>query len=311
MPICAFPQVRIYEDFDKMSAKEVYFNEAGKKVTVKLLHFPDVDPEKMDTLPVLAEEERKQQEIINGNIPLGVHEQCSLRHELNDQERILRKVLVNKTDEDEDTKEADEQEVDEKLSNSGASGSGETSTQQNRKLTRKKSGGHLTQPRRASKAFVEAQRSVIDDELPAPSYHRVGGFSLSNPPKILVPLKSPTIEGLLATAPSYQYQRLTVPSQQQHTLCPGYVQYSKSLLEVPLPRDYGYASSDDLSSEWESDFGISGKRTEHDGVGTDFSSRCTVGGIPNSNVSSMKKVSVKRVLIAARTDNKKRVIQRN
>ena len=34
---------------------------------------------------------------------------------------------------------------------------------------------------------------------------------------------------------------------------PGYTQYQKSLLEVPLPRDYGDASSDDLSSEWDSD----------------------------------------------------------
>lgn len=304
MPICAYPQVRIYEDFDKMSAKEVYFNESGKKVTVKLLHFPDIDPEKMDTLPVLAEEERKQQEIINGNIPLGVHEQCAFRHEINDQERLQRKVLINKTDEDEDTKEADEQELDEKLVNTVASGSGVldmtlslATTQHTKKLTRKKSGGHLTQPRRASKAFVEAQRSVIDDEVPASSYHRIGGgLSLSNPPKILVPLKSPTIEGLLGGVPSYQYERLTVPSQ--HTLCPGYVQYSKSLLEVPLPRDYGYASSDDLSSEWESDVGISGKRTEHDGVDSDFSSRCTVGGISNSNISSIKKVSVGKEFIA-------------
>lgn len=36
-------------------------------------------------------------------------------------------------------------------------------------------------------------------------------------------------------------------------LSPGYVQYQMSLLEVPLPRDYGDASSDDLSSEWDSD----------------------------------------------------------
>lgn len=34
---------------------------------------------------------------------------------------------------------------------------------------------------------------------------------------------------------------------------PGYVQYQMALLEVPLPRDYGDASSDDLSSEWDSD----------------------------------------------------------
>lgn len=36
-------------------------------------------------------------------------------------------------------------------------------------------------------------------------------------------------------------------------LSPGYVQYQRSLLEVPMPRDYGDASSDDLSSEWDSD----------------------------------------------------------
>lgn len=37
------------------------------------------------------------------------------------------------------------------------------------------------------------------------------------------------------------------------TMSPGYVQYQRSLLEVPMPRDYGDASSDDLSSEWDSD----------------------------------------------------------
>jgi 1D-myo-inositol-triphosphate 3-kinase len=36
-------------------------------------------------------------------------------------------------------------------------------------------------------------------------------------------------------------------------LASGYEQYQKSLLEVPWPADYGEASSDDLSSEWDSD----------------------------------------------------------
>lgn len=36
-------------------------------------------------------------------------------------------------------------------------------------------------------------------------------------------------------------------------LAAGYEQYQKSLLEVPWPPDYGEASSDDLSSEWDSD----------------------------------------------------------
>lgn len=41
--------------------------------------------------------------------------------------------------------------------------------------------------------------------------------------------------------------------QSPFNMCPGYVQYQMSLLEVPMPRDYGDASSDDLSSEWDSD----------------------------------------------------------
>lgn len=38
------------------------------------------------------------------------------------------------------------------------------------------------------------------------------------------------------------------------SVTPGYEQYQKSLLEVPWPHaEYGEASSDDLSSEWDSD----------------------------------------------------------
>lgn len=36
-------------------------------------------------------------------------------------------------------------------------------------------------------------------------------------------------------------------------LSTGYAQYQMALLEVPMPRDYCDASSDDLSSEWDSD----------------------------------------------------------
>lgn len=36
-------------------------------------------------------------------------------------------------------------------------------------------------------------------------------------------------------------------------LSPGYAQYQMDLLEVPWPTNYGDASSDDLSSEWDSD----------------------------------------------------------
>lgn len=43
------------------------------------------------------------------------------------------------------------------------------------------------------------------------------------------------------------------PGSRRNSVSSGYEQYSKSLLEVPLNADYGDASSDDLSSEWDSD----------------------------------------------------------
>lgn len=50
-------------------------------------------------------------------------------------------------------------------------------------------------------------------------------------------------------------QRLDLSPANNGSICasPGYVQYQMALLEVPMPRDYGDASSDDLSSEWDSD----------------------------------------------------------
>ncbi|KYB27917.1 Inositol-trisphosphate 3-kinase B-like Protein [Tribolium castaneum] len=45
----------------------------------------------------------------------------------------------------------------------------------------------------------------------------------------------------------------TPGSRRGSTASTGYEQYQKSLLEVPVPTDYADASSDDLSSEWDSD----------------------------------------------------------
>lgn len=52
---------------------------------------------------------------------------------------------------------------------------------------------------------------------------------------------------LRSPSPSHRSRR------KSDVLAPGYEQYQKSLLEVPASTDYGDASSDDLSSEWESD----------------------------------------------------------
>ncbi|KAI8432067.1 hypothetical protein MSG28_004586 [Choristoneura fumiferana] len=43
------------------------------------------------------------------------------------------------------------------------------------------------------------------------------------------------------------------PGYGPETLSPGYDQMKRSLLEVPWSEDYAEASSDDLSSEWDSD----------------------------------------------------------
>lgn len=51
----------------------------------------------------------------------------------------------------------------------------------------------------------------------------------------------------------YQPNKMPLVRHFSVGLSPGYAQYQMDLLEVPMPRDYGDASSDDLSSEWDSD----------------------------------------------------------
>lgn len=57
-----------------------------------------------------------------------------------------------------------------------------------------------------------------------------------------------------AAGPAAAAALLTTSAAAMTTVAPGYEQYQKSLLEVPWPHaEYGEASSDDLSSEWDSD----------------------------------------------------------
>uniref|UniRef100_A0A182MQY9 Kinase n=1 Tax=Anopheles culicifacies TaxID=139723 RepID=A0A182MQY9_9DIPT len=154
MPICTLPTVTIYEDFDKLSAKEVYFTESGDKVTVKLLHFPNLSPEEQDHLKNMSD---------SGDEHGG--------------------------------------------GNGGASAGAGTSSETNQ--------------------LPILQHPAADGR----SEHVGGGGGLR-----------------------YRMGANRSPSPRQSaSLCPGYEQYQMSLLEVPMPRDYGDASSDDLSSEWDSD----------------------------------------------------------
>lgn len=64
------------------------------------------------------------------------------------------------------------------------------------------------------------------------------------------PCKRLNMMATMAGSTSSEHLRKRMTSSGLST---GYAQYQMALLEVPLPRDYGDASSDDLSSEWDSD----------------------------------------------------------
>ncbi|XP_037935635.1 uncharacterized protein LOC119669705 [Teleopsis dalmanni] len=236
MSICAYPpQVRIYEDFDKMSAKEVYYNEAGNKITVKLLHFPDIPPEEVDKIKFEDDDVDMDKmditaRIANSNENLNGIEQAIEADEF---------LNANNMAAEEEADAEDE-------TNTNSHGSSP------KKVLRKKSSGSLTHARKCSMAFAQAH-----------------GLQ-QEPPTILVPTKTATLNMdsmAMDTDAGVTIGRVALRRQMHHlhrrspsphgngnnTFSPGYVQYSKSLLEVPLPRDYGYASSDDLSSEWDSD----------------------------------------------------------
>lgn len=274
MSLCAYPQVRIYEDFDKMSAKEVYYNEAGNKVTVKLLHFPDVPPDEVDNMKFdddadYAEEAVEAVEMEHTNC-----KECCV-HKDGDgiSSPLVNGMLHGKSTkaaaEDDDPEEEDDNDPEEDEVDEAATSYDETAEREadelsrphspalpmathspihpfhlhqhshsapTKKIFRKKSTGNQAHARKCSIAFAQAH-----------------GLPVSAPPTIMVPPRPPATNELSGCAMRrhFQLQRRS-PSPQQN-LCPGYTQYSRSFLEVPLPRDYGYASSDDLSSEWDSD----------------------------------------------------------
>ncbi|SPP78649.1 Hypothetical predicted protein, partial [Drosophila guanche] len=258
------PQVRIYEDFDRMSAKEVYYNEAGKKVTVKLLHFPDVSPEDIAKLRFDDEDDDEEAE-----------------KEEEDEENDSRVPKKAAADSDEDA--GSEAETNNGHPEAHATGGGSSSGTTNnttsstvKKLFRRKLSGNNMQSRKCSLAFAQAhgirQRAEKKLSMPTISITANSGdqmahnmnlnLNLAGSRKLSQQHSLPPGSGSGSGSPSSP-TALGLGPRRSHSplgqsLCPGYIQYSKSLLEVPMPRDYGYASSDDLSSEWDSDVSTSG-----------------------------------------------------
>lgn len=221
MPICTLPTVRIYEDFDKISAKEVYFTDTGDKITVKLLHFPDLSPEEQIQLQTMYDSE-------------------------------------------------------EEGSGTSSTVTGTTPSEESRFRSRKKSTGRkfTVEQRRSSGALRKNSKEDVttSEQSPAPAtqsvrvqhhhpYHHHSHQQLYRTPVVQHPPNDHHVINGISPSSSLRHVRLQnhrSPSPRQHhqqssSLCPGYEQYQMSLLEVPMPWDYGDASSDDLSSEWDSD----------------------------------------------------------
>nr|XP_029721581.1 uncharacterized protein LOC109426084 isoform X3 [Aedes albopictus]XP_029721584.1 uncharacterized protein LOC109426084 isoform X3 [Aedes albopictus]XP_029721591.1 uncharacterized protein LOC109426084 isoform X3 [Aedes albopictus] len=214
MPICTLPTVRIYEDFDKISAKEVYFTEAGDKITVKLLHFPNLSPEEQEHLQNMSDSDMSG----GGGPGLPLEERQKARKK---------------------------------------------STGRKLSAEQRRSSGNL---RRNSKEDISGDVHSVAASRVHPynhyghhHHHYSHHHSHSHHHQVRTPLvqhpsgDSSSGSSTPATPLRYRLHRSPSPRLGSSSLCPGYEQYQMSLLEVPLPRDYGDASSDDLSSEWDSD----------------------------------------------------------
>lgn len=234
MPICALtPTVRIYEDFDKMSAKEVYFNESGDKIIVKLLH---------------------------------------------DQSELA------KSSSDDATKFPVADSATPTSASSITCGDPSKTKRPYRKFSDGRKRSTSSQVYKCSKAFADSHHnssipsqavSVRKTSVGSKQSGSMAGTSSVNVATVSEPvkLKQPYVSRRYLGGPSsassssaggLRKQILTRQSVSPSTLVDdydtvgtslssGYMQYQMSLLAVPMPRDYGDASSDDLSSEWDSD----------------------------------------------------------
>lgn len=98
------PTFKIYEDFDKIIAKEVCFTETGEKRIVKLLHFPNINPDEQNRLLMSSDsgqsedEEHQQSGVDNNNCSAFLNKQ----RKKSSSKRVLdmqRKISLNKLSE--------------------------------------------------------------------------------------------------------------------------------------------------------------------------------------------------------------------
>lgn len=204
MSICALPPiVRIYEDFDKMSAEELNYYESNKEankneiVVIKKVH------------------------------PASENEQCS--SSCDEDSSKCNRCCSSTTPRDDDK------------------------PKRTRKLSdgRKKSSSNLLY--KCSKSFADTHQQSHNQKKDTDDVRAKTGVSSSSR-RHLDPRRSPS-GGLRKHVLNRRSPSPLSSSDMKRIMnfSHGYEQYQKSFLQVPLPKDYGYASSDDLSSEWDSD----------------------------------------------------------
>ncbi|XP_070490926.1 inositol-trisphosphate 3-kinase A-like [Chironomus tepperi] len=186
------PTLTIIEDFDKLIAKEVIFDETGEKHIVKLLHFPNITP--------------------------------------SEQKRLLMSGSSSASSDDEqDPSQEGVQKTQRKKS----------STKRTLDLQRKISLSKLREEKKEPKLH-NLQNAVENHNNN--NNHSAGITDSSSATSINIEKSAPIT---IKHGKNRQAKNGKISG--------GYEQFSMSLLTVPMPKDYGEPSSDDLSSEWDSD----------------------------------------------------------
>ncbi|KAL7018292.1 hypothetical protein ACKWTF_010711 [Chironomus riparius] len=185
------PTLTIIEDFDKLIAKEVIFDETGEKHIVKLLHFPNITPSEQKRLLMSGSSSASsddEQDPSQDGVQKTQRKKSSTKRSLD----LQRKISLSKVRED---------KKESRLQNAVENHNNNNNNNNSAGITDSSSATSIN----------------IEKSAPIPIKH---GKSRQ--------AKNGKISG-------------------------GYEQFSMSLLTVPMPKDYGEPSSDDLSSEWDSD----------------------------------------------------------
>lgn len=136
------------------------------------------------------------------------------------------------------------------------SGSG-SDEQQHIPIAAPNDGVHAHKPPRkksSTKRSLDMQRKISLSKLRDEKKEKESNYHHNNQSSAdsSTPSSSPSINSHSVPIKQKSSHRLT--SSRNGKISDGYDQYLKQyLLQVPMPKDYGEPSSDDLSSEWDSD----------------------------------------------------------